>query len=242
MIITEKAVKLGRILRTAYYRGALLRHLTAAGVEHAALLNHLGRQAIGYVVDIGANRGQFALVARRCFPSAKIISFEPLKEPAGIYRKVFANDPQVVLHEMAIGPEENEVPMHVSRADDSSSLLPISELQNKLFPGTAEKEMRIVAVKPLEAVLGEADIMTPALLKIDVQGFEREVLEGCRSLLHCFSYVYVECSFMELYKGQALAHEVIDLLRSFGFLLSGIYNLSYDKKGIAIQGDFLFKR
>jgi hypothetical protein len=47
---------------------------------------------------------------------------------------------------------------------------------------------------------------------------------------------------MELYKGQALAHEVISFLEDFGFTLSGIYNLSYDKNGLAIQGDFLFER
>jgi hypothetical protein len=148
----------------------------------------------------------------------------------------------VVLHEFAIGPQDEEMSFHVSRADDSSSLLPIASLQSNLFPGTEEKEERKVSVKRLDTVLCENDIEQPALLKIDVQGFEREALEGCRNLLPCFSHVYVECSFMELYKGQALAHEVISFLEDFGFTLSGIYNLSYDKNGLAIQGDFLFER
>ncbi len=45
---------------------------------------------------------------------------------------------------------------------------------------------------------------------------------------------------MELYEGQALADEVIAYLRAHGFRLQGTYNLSYDRKGRAIQGDFLF--
>jgi len=73
-----------------------------------------------------------------------------------------------------------------------------------------------------------------------VQGFELEALRGCADLLECFAYVYAECSFVELYTGQALAHEVIDWLARHCFILTGLYNISYDKNGKAIQGDFLF--
>ena len=114
-------------------------------------------------------------------------------------------------------------------------------MQSQLFPGTEEKEERKVTVRRLDTILCRDDIEQPALLKIDVQGFEKDVLEGCKTLLPCFSYVYVECSFVELYSGQALAHEIISFLSGFGFTLSGIYNPYYDRKGIAIQGDFLFE-
>jgi FkbM family methyltransferase len=234
----KRITKFYKILQKSQFICPLLIGV-AAGVEHVQILQNLVCEII---VDIGANRGQFALVARECFPSAKIISFEPLKEPATVFRRVFSNDPRVVLNEVAIGSDDREMVIHVSRADDSSSLLPISSQQSKLFPGTEEKEERKVKVKRLDAVLRREDIEQPALLKIDVQGFERDVLEGCKSLLACFSYVYVECSFVELYSGQALAHEIIKFLEGFNFVLSGIYNLYYDKKGVAIQGDFLFER
>ena len=238
---TKKFTKLVRILRNPMFFRALLKG-SAASVEHSKLLNCLNSQGFKTVVDIGANRGQFALITREHFPSAKIISFEPLKKPAAIYRRVFESDFQVVLHEIAIGPDEKNMTIHISRADDSSSLLPISELQNNLFPGTAEKEVRTIQVKPLDALLSVQDIKKPALLKMDVQGFEREALEGCSSLLSSFSHIYVECSFVELYVGQSLADDVIALLSKSGFALVGVYNLDYDKKGRAIQGDFLFKR
>jgi FkbM family methyltransferase len=242
MLNINKVVKLIKILQKSYYFKALLQHRVAAGVEHSQLLDYLQLQNIQTLVDIGANRGQFALVARKCFPNAKIMSFEPLKEPAAIFRRVFNSDPMVVLHELAIGPNDDRMTIHVSHADDSSSLLPITSLQNKLFPGTDEKEIRTIQVKPLDAVLEPKDIEQPALLKLDVQGFERQALEGCKTLITLFSYVYVECSFVELYAGQSLAHEVIAFLDDFGFVLSGVYNLCYDKRSIAIQGDFLFKR
>ena len=82
----------------------------------------------------------------------------------------------------------------------------------------------------------------PALLKIDVQGYELAVLAGCDSLLAAFAFVYVECSFVELYDGQALATDVVDFLSARGFALAGVYNLTYNRVGAAVQGDFLFSR
>lgn len=233
----KKIGKFFQILKSIRFRKMLLIHGVAAGIEHLTVLEKL---VTNFVVDIGANRGQFALIARHCFPQAKIISFEPLKEPAALFRRVFQSDGNVVLQEYAIGPQEQEMTIHVSNADDSSSLLPISSLQKTLFPGTGEKETRSIQVKPMDSVLSTTDIQKPALLKLDVQGFELQALEGCRSLLPLFSYIYVECSFMELYDGQSLAHEVIAFLDENGFILSGVYNLYYDKRGVAIQGDFLF--
>jgi hypothetical protein len=61
-------------------------------------------------------------------------------------------------------------------------------------------------------------------------------------MLTKFSSDYVECSFIELYEGQSLANEVIDLLHHQGFMLAGVYNIAYKRNGIAIQADFLFSK
>jgi FkbM family methyltransferase len=221
---------------------AIMNHQVAAGTEHLSVFRELSQKKIRTIVDIGANRGQFALVARNNFPDAVIFSFEPLAKAANIFKKLFLKDSRVILNEFALGPETREMKIHISNADDSSSLLPISQLQNSLYKGTFEKATTTVQVKPLDEVLNPSDIIQPAFLKIDVQGYEKEVLLGCSSLLHLFQFVYVECSFVELYEGQSLAHEVIEFLSQSGFILSGVYNMSYDKKGLAIQGDFLFTR
>jgi FkbM family methyltransferase len=241
-VLTKKVIKFINIFQTNSYFKAFLRFGVAAGIEHTNILKHLKSTNLKTIIDIGANRGQFALVAQKCFPSTRIICFEPLSEPAGVLRKVFKNDPFISIHEIAIGDADEQAKMHVSKQDDSSSLLPITSAQTAIYPGTEEKETRLVQVKPLGAVIAKSDIEQPALLKIDVQGFESEVLKGCKSLLPCFTYVYVECSFIQLYAGQAVAHEIISFLEKKGFDLSGIYNLSYDKKGVAVQGDFLFAR
>ena len=234
-----KMGKLAAILKSPYYRTRLLRHRVAAGVEHARILSGLDCRT---VVDIGANRGQFALVARRCLPLARVLSFEPLPAAAATFRAVFADDDRVTLHEVAIGPVRGNAALHISRRDDSSSLLPITATQVALFPGTAEVATATVRVAPLREFILVPDILPPALLKLDVQGFELEALRGCEEMLGQFAFVYAECSFVELYAGQAMAHEVIAWLRERGFRLRGVHNTEDDRGGRAIQADFLFAR
>jgi FkbM family methyltransferase len=218
--------------------GAVVRHRVLAGAEH----RHVLARELATVIDIGANRGQFALAARQWAPKARVVSFEPLPGPAAKFRSVFAGDEQVVLHEAAIGPQLERCEMHVSARDDSSSLLPIADLQSKIFPGTAEVSTVEVRVAPLEAFLKADEIQAPAMLKLDVQGFEYEALTGCEALLSRFDFVYCECSFVELYSGQKMAADVIDWLSDRGFRLSGIFNPAYDTQGQAVQADFLFCR
>jgi FkbM family methyltransferase len=238
--VLTKAVKLLNVLRLKdplLFKALRLR--VAASTEHSDVMSKLSCKTI---VDIGANRGQFSLIARHYSPQAIIHSFEPLPEPASIFGKIFGNDPEVNLHHLAIGPAEGKSEMHISARDDSSSLLPISSLQSTIFPGTNETGQIQVRVAPLSAVLKKEDIEKPALLKLDVQGFELEALNGCDMLLSEFDWIYCECSFVELYSGQKLAAEVIAWLFEKGFKLDGVYNTSYGKDKLAVQADLLFKR
>jgi len=237
----KKYYKLIAILRVPFYRQALLRQRVAAAVEHDALLLTIGRD-LKTVVDVGANRGQFALAARHHAQEAYIVAFEPLEEAAEVFAQVFQADPVVELHRCAIGSRQGEVEMHVSRTDDSSSLLPISNLQQQFFPGTQESGTRQVTVTPLDAALYPEQIQSPALLKIDVQGYELEALKGGLLLLGCFEFLLVECSYMEFYTGQALADEVVSYVEKAGFVLVERSNLVRDEIGRPIQADFFFKR
>ena len=230
--------KLFQIIKNKEYRQAIMSGV-AAGVEHEPVLKGL---TCNTIVDIGANCGQFALVSRECFPHAIIHSIEPLDEPAILFEKIFKDDPSVTLYHCAIGMQKATLQMHIAGKNDSSSLLPIGENQISLFPKTKERETRNVLVLPLEDIVDKKTILPPALLKIDVQGYELTVLKGCQSLLDKFVYIYVECSFIELYEGQAFANDVIQFLQSHGFSLKGVYNVFYSKSGQAIQGDFLFRR
>ncbi len=230
--------KLLSLLRVARFRRAL-RHGVGATVEHSRLLGSLD---IATVVDIGANKGQFSLAAAEAFPRAHIHAFEPLREPAATFAALFAGEARVALYRAAIGPSKTTAAINVSRRDDSSSLLEITALQEDLFPGTGLARTEEIEVGPLDSFVTAGDLAAPALLKLDVQGYELEALRGCESLLVEFAHVYVECSFVELYAGQAFAGEIIAWLRERGFELRCVFNMTYDRAGLAVQADFLFAR
>ena len=132
--------------------------------------------------------------------------------------------------------------MHVSRWDVSSSLLPFAQAQHDNFLLTEEASREEVQTTTLESCIDPSAIRAPALLKLDVQGYELAALQGCVSLLESFRYVYVEASFVELYVGQALATEVLNFLFSRGFKLLCVANLSRGASARPIQADFLFSR
>lgn len=231
--------KLISILRVAPYRAALLRHGIAAAVDHQDALGALDFQT---VVDVGANRGQFTLFAVNSFPAANIISMEPLGAPAARFRRLFAGERRVTLHQAALGPTAGQTVMHVSGHDDSSSLLPISVTQERLFHGTKEVGTETVRTGRLGEFIADELIAEPSLLKLDVQGYELEALRACGELLSKFTHVCAEGSYVELYEGQVLADDLIAWLRERGFDLVLSYGAVTDEHGKTIQVDMLFER
>ena len=236
--LLRKAIKAARLLRIEIFRYGL-RHGVAASIEHEGALSGLG---VRTVVDIGANLGQFSLVASAFYQGARIYAFEPQSEPFETLTRLLPRLGTVKLYCSAIGTHSGYMQMHISRRHDNSSLLPISARMSELFPGTDEVAVAQVAIAPLASFLTVDQIVDPALLKIDVQGAELDVLRGCDDLLDRFRYVYVELSFVELYIGQVLCHDVIVHLDQKGFRLSGVYNQREDSEGRAVQADFLFHR
>ncbi len=236
--VLPKLAKLVRLLADRRFRPGLRRGV-AATIEH---LPALAGRPFRQIVDIGANKGQFTLLMAGLCPVAEIWAFEPLAAPFARLRQVTGRLPRVQAIQAAIGPVPETRLIYVSKREDSSSLLPITAAQEAIFPATGLARTDRVEVAPLTRYLTPAQLPGPALLKIDVQGFEREVLAGCGPLLERFAAVYVEASFLQLYEGQALADEVVDLLHGQELRLAGIYNLSQTAKGQAVQADFLFLR
>lgn len=234
----HQLAKAVRLLPNAAFRHGLM-HGVGAAIEHRRQIAALD---LATIVDVGANVGQFTLLVTFLFPRARVIAFEPLVGPASRFARLFAGNDNVTLHRAALGPAESTASMHVSRSADSSSLLPIGSLQAEIFPGTEEVGTEAVTVAPLDRFVAAGDIVAPALLKIDVQGYELEVLRGAASLLDRFAWIYVEASFQRLYEGQALAGEVADFLGRHGFAEAGRYNLARDAAGREVQADFLFGR
>lgn len=222
-----------------WYR-ALIFFRVAPTTEHISFLKSL--QDLDQIIDVGANRGQFGLAALSVFPNCKYICFEPIEDAYKALKNVLIFKKDISIYNSAIGNSNSEMEMNISQSEDSSSLLTITELQDEIFPGTKKKNTQIVNLSKLTDFISFNELNNNSLIKIDVQGFELEVLKSASDLLNKIKYVYVECSFRELYKNQASANDIINLLAANDFKLSGIYNFMSDKKGVSIQADFFFER
>jgi FkbM family methyltransferase len=232
----RKARKLRHLVPDPLFRQAL-RHGVAAAVEHDDVAFE---HDFGSVIDVGAHTGQFALFAARRFPEASIACFEPFGPARERLQAVLRSHPRLTIYPSAAGARAETRELHVTRDDDSSSLLPITERAIGAFPGTEEVATVATRTVRLDETVSPSNMRRPALLKIDVQGYELEVLRGAERLLPHVDEILVEVSFLELYEGQPTAADVVTFLAASGFDLNGVFGVTRDGRGRCLQADFLF--
>jgi FkbM family methyltransferase len=211
-------------------------------LEHDPVLAQLPPMAA--VLDVGGNVGQFSLMARRHFPTAQILSFEPLPDAGAKIRELFADDARLELFAVALSDHEGTSSFHVTAAEDSSSLLPVAARQVSEFPATRESGTRSVPLARLDDVLADRALPDgPVLLKIDTQGTELAVLRGAEDTLRRATHAIVEVSFVELYEGQDSAGDITTFLVERGWELKAAYDVKTSVlTGEPIQADLLFQR
>jgi FkbM family methyltransferase len=212
----------------------------ACGVEHEKFFKQI--KNLNTIIDVGCNKGQFALFANYSFPKSTIYSFDPLSNVEKIYKSSLGNSGNCFFYPYAIGSNNVESIINVSNRDDSSSLLANTKKQTTIYPGTQTVTTQKIEIKKLNNCLQTHNFKSPTLLKIDVQGFELECLKGAEECLDLVEYIYVECSYVILYENQALADEIIKWLENKNFKLIDRYNFSYDDKGNLVQADFFFQK
>ena len=205
-------------------------------VEHKAALKGITPQI---VLDVGANRGQFSSFARYLWPDADIFGFEPIPHEAKKYRTVMGDGAK--LHECALGSRQTKMQLHLASRADSSSLLPLGEVQKSFFNMDEIGKINVPVVR-LDEILSIGNIQAPTLLKIDVQGFELEVLRGAEKLFSEIDWIYVEASFVELYEGQPMFEEISSFVAELGYSFRGQFNVIFTPNGEKIQADCLFAK
>jgi FkbM family methyltransferase len=204
-------------------------------VEHIKAIDRLAPASL---IDIGANKGQFSLIARYLFPEIVIHAFEPLEDERKVFYSVIG-DP-VDLHSMAVGAESGQAVFFVASRKDSSSLLKPSVAQKSAYGVNLLRSIQ-VPVGRLSDILDVSELPRPILVKLDVQGSELDVLKGADSVLRCAKFIYCEVSFVRLYEDQPLANNIIGYLESRGFELKGVFNQSITQEFGPTQADFLFQ-
>jgi hypothetical protein len=124
--------------------------------------------------------------------------------------------------QVAASDADGELTLNITGDSRSSSALERNE-QFAGVPGWEPKESRAVAARRLDGLV--AELLRPqerAYLKLDVQGYERKVIEGGRDVLDRVVGLRVELSVLKCYEGEALLCDMLPYLDGLGFKLTGI--------------------
>jgi FkbM family methyltransferase len=174
------------------------------------------------IYDIGANRGTWTALAKSAFPAATIHSFEPLKELHGDFHAMTSQLTCVLLHPIALGSTRQILPFHVNSFQDTSSMLPLAELGRREWSIT-EESCSDVEVWDIDSYQHLHGLPEPALMKLDIQGFELECLRGAaKILLKSSPAILAEVSFEKFYENQCLFEDVSGFLGKFGYRLRAL--------------------
>lgn len=82
----------------------------------------------------------------------------------------------------------------------------------------------------LDHLIASTGFMVIDLLWVDVQGAERELIQGASISLMFAKYLFIEAELVELYEGQAKRHELLEMLPDFRVIGEFEYNLLLEHK------------
>lgn len=209
-------------------------------------VKQLEAHRVDTVIDIGANSGQYASDLRMAAYTGRIVSFEPLSEAFSLLLRNASKDPLWECRQCAVGDVDGMISLNVAgNAGASSSILPMLKSHQDAFPPANYIGTEQVPIHRLDGltpkVVGPNSVV---FLKIDVQGFEKQVIAGAQSTIsdHVVG-MQLELSFIPLYEGGMLIREALDLVYSLGFTLTGLLpGFADPRTGRMLQADGIFFR
>jgi FkbM family methyltransferase len=186
------------------------------------------------IFDVGAYSGEFARLCRSLWPSAKVTCFEVLPHRVQELRNWCIQDGNAIVVESLIGAKTaNAMPFH--EMETASSVLEEHTPQ----PGP----VRYYRMQTIDEHVGSMGISAPNLLKLDVQGYELEILKGAQETLRHISIVLAEVNLIDIHKGAPLLDDLVLYMRDKGFVAYDICGLARRPLDKALwQADFIFVR
>jgi FkbM family methyltransferase len=199
---------------------------------------------INLLFDIGANTGQYGKLMRTLSYKDKIVSFEPLNDAYSVLEKKSKGDKKWQINNFAMGDTNTKSVINIAGNSVSSSILDMKQKHIENAPSSKYIGTQEIEIKTLNDVFhdfysGKEKVM----LKIDTQGFEKQVLEGAKDILKHVELIQLEMSLASLYENEVMFLDMIKYLESLEFKLIGIESGFSDKEsGELLQVDGIFKR
>lgn len=200
------------------------------GSSHEAfLLKIIKKFEIDVILDVGANSGQYGRYLRNIGYAKHIISFEPMKTAYEKLSKVCEKDKMWFCENVGLGASKTEAVIHIAKNSQSSSLLEMAKSHIKGAPDSVYIGEEMIKIETLSyyknSLLKKGKNI---FLKIDTQGYEKEVLDGALELSNHIKIIQLELSFKELYKRAPIFNEMIQYMNKLGYYLISLEKVFSD--------------
>lgn len=201
-----------------------------------AALEQLARSGFrpATVVDVGVAAGTEPLY--RVFPDARHVLVEPLAEYEPDLVRIVANLPRAEIVRAAAAAKSGEIVLNLG------SNLELTAQRAFRDPSLAPVTRRRVPATTLDEIWRMRALTGPALLKIDVNGEELDVLRGASHMLGSSDYVILEVGIREVLAGAPTVAEVVTFMADRGFVLDDILEPAYGPDGSLRMADWGFAR
>ncbi len=194
--------------------------------EHVAAILRLYR--VNCVLDVGANRGQYARALRRAGYAGHVLSFEPVPASFARLERAAGEDPRWTALPYALGREEGVTAMHVVPGTLSSVLAP-TRFGAGRYAQLREAERVEVPVRRLDGLFDDllAGIDDPRpYLKLDTQGFDLEAFAGLGERARDLVGMQSEVALLRIYRGMPRLPEALEIYEAAGFEVTALYPVS----------------
>ena len=208
-----------------------------------SIVQNLKDSNVSIVFDVGANVGQFGLDIRRRGFDGLIVSYEPVQKSFEFLSQTIKQHQPWKAFQLGLGAVESARSINISGNDGlSSSLLKMGSVHLENFPGSATVSQQTISISTIDKQLEILGIRPQELLlKLDVQGFEAEVLKGASQSLSKIPLCYLEVSITPLYEGEITLLPILMELSNFGHEVVDVFRGIKTKKGQLLQLDILTK-
>ena len=193
--------------------------------HHKRIFMHLRNLNIDKIIDIGAHKGEFLEKMLKIEKVNLFYAFEPQKDIFDFLNKKFSNNNKITLLNYALDKEITNKILQINKFSMTSSLAEINEkslyLKLKNFL-TRSKSNFVdeyeVQTNTVDNVFKDVNL-EKTLLKIDVEGFEMNVIKGSKIKLKEIPYLLIENQFGNHYKNSNF-NDIKDVLLKYNFVES----------------------